>query len=448
MKSEKVYFKGLLAGIISEEPTGEISFQYDPNYLADLSLPPISVSLPKQSEPFKGDGLPSFFDGLIPEGWLLTLAAEQYKLNPIRDRFSLLLATCQDTIGAVTIGAAAIREPKHPQKWDQVELRISLKELSRKFDRCLYCYQPIDNKQEFLYHRNCSLEIFNTEIPPVLDFDNEKIKELGLQTINEKLAVPGVQKKISLSLDEETGKNGQRAFRMTVANLWARYILKPKSNPPHLPENEHLNLLMARQAGIKTANSGLLPLKNGQLAFISERFDRPQSGGKNHMEDFCQILGKRPEQKYIGSVEQVGKQLRNITYINAPEDNILRLFELVVFCYLTGNADLHLKNISVLWSPMPSLSPAYDLLCTDAWIKDDEETALSISGKKNKLNKLDFEKLYLHLGIKPKVANNVYAHMAKQIQNWQELIDASYLEEEYKEKFKELLHNRAKTLFS
>lgn len=448
MKSEKVYFYDKLAGIISEEPTGEISFKYDSSYLADLSLPPISVSLPKQNEPFIEAGLPSFFDGLIPEGWLLTLAADQYKLNPIRDRFALLLATCQDTIGAVTIGERPSREHKQPQKWDHNELKKTLKELSGKFDRCLYCYKPIDNKVEYLYHHKCSLEIFNTEIPPVLEFDYENIRELGLETVNEKLAVPGVQKKISLSLDEELGKNGQKAFRMTVANLWARYILKPKSNPPHLPENEHLNLLMARQAGIKTANSGLLPFKNGELAFISERFDRPQRGGKYHMEDFCQILGKRPEQKYIGSVEQVAKQLRNITYNAAPEDNVLRLFELVVFCYLTGNADLHLKNISVLWCPAPTLAPAYDLLCTDVWIRDDDETAISLTGKKNKLNKLDFEKLYLHLGIKPKVAQNVYLHMAKQIRDWQNLIDSSYLEEEYKKKFKELINERAKKLFS
>lgn len=448
MKSEKVYFNEKLAGVISEEPTGEISFQYDSNYLADLSLHPISVSLPKQSAPFKEAGLPPFFDGLIPEGWLLTLAADQYKLNPIRDRFALLLATCQDTIGAVTIGATPALEKKSPQKWAHDDLKTTLKGLSEKFDRCLYCYKPIDNSTEYLYHRKCSLEIFNTEIPPVLDFDNEKIRELGLQTVNEKLAVPGVQKKISLSLDEELGQNGQKAFRMTVANLWARYILKPKSTPPHLPENEHLNLLMARHAGIKTANSGLLPLKNGELAFISERFDRPKGGGKYHMEDFCQILEKRPEQKYIGSVEQVGKQLRNITKDHAPEDNILRLFELVVFCYLTGNADLHLKNISILWSPQPSLSPAYDLLCTDAWLKDDDETAISISGKKNKLKKSDFENLYLHLGIKPKVANNVYLHMSKQIPHWQNLIDSSYLEQESKEKFKDIINERTKTLFS
>lgn len=301
-------------------------------------------------------------------------------------------------------------------------------------------------KHDRLYHRQCSLEIFNTEIPPVLDFDNESIKELGLQTINQKLAVPGVQKKISLSLSEEAEAKGHKAYRMTAANLWARYILKPKSRPPHLPENEHLNLLMARSAGIKTANSGLLPLSNGELALISERFDRPKDGGKWHMEDFCQILEKRPEQKYIGSIEQVGKNLRAITHANAPEDNILRLFELVVFCFLSGNGDLHLKNISVLWAPHPTLSPAYDLLSTDIWIKDDGETAVSVAGRKNELRREDFETLYKYLGIKPKVAMNVYRHMGKQIQPWESLIDQSFLESDLKKKFKELINQRANRL--
>lgn len=448
MKSEKVFFNGIFAGIIAEEPSGEISFQYNSSYLDNFQLPPISVSLPKRIEPYKEAGLPTFFDGLIPEGWLLTIAADQFKLNPYRDRFALLLATCRDTIGAVTIGENSAQEQKTPNQWNPDDLNKIHQELRGKFEKCLYCYKPIDKKNEFLYHNKCSLEIFNTKTPPILDFDDKKIKDLGLQTINEKLAVPGVQKKISLSLDEEKGQNGKKAYRMTVANLWARYILKPKSSPPHLPENEHLNLLMAKQAGIKTANSGLLPLANGELAFISERFDRPKSGGKLHMEDFCQILEKRPEQKYIGSIEQVSKQLRIITQSNIPEDNILRLFELVVFCFLTGNSDLHLKNISVLWTPKPTLSPAYDLLSTDIWIKDDDETAISLAGKKNKLTKVDFEKLYTHLGIKPKVANNIYNHMSKQMKNWEELITHSFLDTDLQIQFKEIIRNRAKRLFS
>jgi serine/threonine-protein kinase HipA len=442
MKSEKVYFNNILAGVIEELSTGEVQFTYDAGYLGDEKNPAISNSLPKQTEPFKEQGLPPFFDGLIPEGWLLTLAADKYKLNPIRDRFALLLATCQDTIGAVTIGEPIERKEKEPKKWDHEHLEKLAEELGSKYQKCLYCYKPIDNKKERIYHRKCSLELFNTESAPVLDFDVSKLKELGEQNVNEKLAVPGVQKKVSLSLDVEPGTKSQKAYRMTVANLWARYILKPKSHPPHLPENEHLTQMMARQANIKTANCGLIPLANGDLAFISERFDRPRDGGKLHVEDFCQILEKRPEQKYIGSIEQVAKSLRIITSKNAPEDNVLRLFEMAIFSFIVGNSDLHLKNISVLQTPHPTLSPAYDLLCTDIWIKDDDQTALSLGGKKNKLIAQDFLNLAEHLGIKEKVAQNVYVQMKKSIPGWFNLIDTSFLENEFKTKYKSIIETR------
>lgn len=442
MKSEKVYFNSVLAGTIEELPTGEVQFTYDKNYLNDGKNPAISYSLPKRSEPFKEQGLPPFFDGLIPEGWLLTLAADKYKLNPIRDRFALLLATCQDTIGAVTIGEPLDREEKKLKKWDHEHLEQLAEELGGKYQKCLYCYKPINNKKERIYHRKCSLELFNTESAPVLDFDVSELKELGEQNVNEKLAVPGVQKKISLSIEGEPGIQGQKAYRMTVANLWARYILKPKSHPPHLPENEHLSQMMAREANIKTANCGLIPMANGELAFISERFDRPRSGGRLHVEDFCQILEKRPEQKYIGSIEQVAKRLRGITSKYAPEDNVLRLFEKVIFSFIIGNSDLHLKNISVLLTPNPTLSPAYDLLCTDIWVKDDDQTALSLVGKKNKLIAQDFLNLAEQLGIKEKVAQNVYTQMKKSIPAWYNLIDISFLENEFKSKYKSIIKSR------
>lgn len=442
MKSEKVYYNNILAGVIEELSTGEVQFSYAPEYLNDEKNPAISTSLPKRIEPFKEQGLPPFFDGLIPEGWLLTLAADIYKLNPIRDRFALLLATCQDTIGAVTIGKPLVRKEKKTKKWDHEHLEKLAEELGAKYQKCLYCYKPIDNKKEKIYHRKCSRELFNTESAPVLDFDANKLKELGEQNINEKLVVPGVQRKVSLSIDETLGVKGQKSYRLTIANLWARYILKPKSHLPHLPENEHLSQMMARVANIKTANCGLIPLANGELAFISERFDRPRTGGKLHVEDFCQILEKRPEQKYIGSIEQVAKSLRKITSKHSPEDGVLRLFEMVIFSFIIGNSDLHLKNISILQMPHPTLSPAYDLLCTDIWIKDDVQTALSLGGKKNKLIAQDFLNLAEHMGVKAKVVQNVYSQMKKCMPAWYKLIDASFLENQDKAKYKTIIETR------
>lgn len=100
-KTGKVYLRDVLAGIISEDENG-FSFQYDPGYLKLPGAKPVSLTLPLREEPYRSPLMLPFFDGLIPEGWLLDIARENWKLDP-KDRMSLLLAFCRDTIGAVSI---------------------------------------------------------------------------------------------------------------------------------------------------------------------------------------------------------------------------------------------------------------------------------------------------------------------------------------------------------
>ena len=101
MKSGKVYKKDKLAGIIWEDGNG-YGFQYDEAYLKNPVYGPVSRTLPVRKEPFLDKNMLPFFDGLIPEGWLLEIAVENWKLNP-RDRMGLLLALCKDCIGDVSI---------------------------------------------------------------------------------------------------------------------------------------------------------------------------------------------------------------------------------------------------------------------------------------------------------------------------------------------------------
>jgi serine/threonine-protein kinase HipA len=100
IRAGKVYYKDLLAGIISEDEDGYV-FKYEINYLKN-NHPPISLTLPLQEVAFKSKILFPFFDGLIPEGWLLDIAIQNWKLNP-RDRMGLLLTVCHDCLGAVSI---------------------------------------------------------------------------------------------------------------------------------------------------------------------------------------------------------------------------------------------------------------------------------------------------------------------------------------------------------
>ena len=101
MRRAEVYLQGRLAGTLEERDAGYV-FSYSPDYLALADSTAVSLSLPLQSEPFEDKRLFPFFDGLIPEGWLLDIAEHTWKLNP-RDRMGLLLACCRDCIGAVSI---------------------------------------------------------------------------------------------------------------------------------------------------------------------------------------------------------------------------------------------------------------------------------------------------------------------------------------------------------
>ena len=101
MKQAKVYLHRQLAGILSENENGYI-FKYDTHYLKSEEAEAISLTLPLSELPYQSNVLFPFFDGLIPEGWLLDIAERSWKINQ-RDRMSLLLACCKDCIGAVSI---------------------------------------------------------------------------------------------------------------------------------------------------------------------------------------------------------------------------------------------------------------------------------------------------------------------------------------------------------
>lgn len=102
MRKGKVYYKEHLAGIITETNEGDFIFQYDEEYVKNHPTAFITFTMPVSSNPYIDKRLFPFFEGLIPEGWLLDIASKNWKINP-RDRMGLLLACCQDCIGAVSV---------------------------------------------------------------------------------------------------------------------------------------------------------------------------------------------------------------------------------------------------------------------------------------------------------------------------------------------------------
>ncbi|MBW8686077.1 HipA domain-containing protein [Chitinophaga rhizophila] len=284
---------------------------------------------------------------------------------------------------------------------------------------CLFCYTDAGDQE---YHSKCAKQFFNTEVMPELEMNDQLLKELAAKTINKHVAVTGVQPKLSVTLDKNQGNN-----RLTIVGLWGEYILKPQ-HPGfmQMPETEDLTLHLAEIFDISVCEHTLLKATDGTLVFIARRFDRVK-GRKIHMEDFCQLSGFPTENKYKGSYERCGKLIQE--HCTNSGLDLIRYFELLVFCYLTGNNDMHLKNFSLLHLDNDIvLSPAYDLLNVNlVHPKDKEETALLLCGKKKNIKKADFEALGTLLRIPEKVRDNIYKKFTTNNTAVQQMINASFL---------------------
>ena len=255
---------------------------------------------------------------------------------------------------------------------------------------CPICLRPSSGKE----HPACSQAIYGSASPPRLDVGLGDVERLAIETVNRRLALTGVQRKLSLSF---AGTGADR--RLTIVGaLGGSHILKPPAPEyPGMPEIEHWTMVLARASGLRTAEAGLIPLSSGEPAFITRRFDRDGTR-RIHVEDLCQLSGLATEHKYRSSMEKVGTVVRDLA--TAPGDDALRLFEVTVFSFLVGNSDMHLKNWTLVRDAgRVVLSPAYDLLPVRLLVDDPEEFALPINGRKNRLEKRDFEALGKHLKI-------------------------------------------------
>lgn len=290
--------------------------------------------------------------------------------------------------------------------------------------KCLHCYKPLSDG-EVDYHKGCARRIFESAIVPVLPYTRANIKELAREIVAASTTVTGVQAK--LSLDVSRGKAGD-AQRFTIVGLWGKYILKPQTDRfANLPENEDLTMHMAEVTGIKTVPHSLIRFADGELCYITRRIDRTRQGGKIAMEDMCQLSERLTEDKYKGSYERIAKLIRQ--HSAAPLLDVVNFWEVVVFSWLTGNADMHLKNFS-LYRPADNymLAPAYDLLSTAlAMPEDDEELALTLNGKKKCIRRNDFEKAMLENGMKDNAIAKLFDRFSKSVPKWHGLINESFL---------------------
>lgn len=307
--------------------------------------------------------------------------------------------------------------------------------------KCLLCYKSLD-KNETDYHSKCLMNAFGLKQVPKIDINEKELSTYAKKIVGANTAITGVQPKLSLWLDKS-----KKNIRFTVVDHKSNYIIKPQSKTyQFLPENEDLCMHLANMFGINTANHGLVRLESKELAYITQRFDR-NNEYKLSCEDLCQLTETLTEHKYRGSYERTGKIIKQ--YSSQSGLDALHFFELIVFVFLIGNADMHLKNFSMLENNDAefSLSPAYDLISTLLIIKNEQEQmALTLNGRRNKITQKDFTALAENLSLTEKQVENSFRMFSEKLNSAHWWIDNSFLPEEQKELFFQTLKNRINTL--
>lgn len=337
--------------------------------------------------------------------------------------------------------------------------------------KCLFCGREISGKdpEELTtqWHKHCIKKFFGTMQMPELDISDEALKQLADESVNHGFTVPGVQKKLSIHLSKA------EINRLTLVGYSAGYILKPRSDEfQALPEAEDLCMRMAERAGLSVAEHALLKMpvrdkdeikrmesnqastqetnKRGKtiFAYITKRMDRDENL-MYAMEDFCQLNYRVTADKYKGSYEKCAKTIER--YSEMPGLDLSELYLRLLFCFVTGNSDMHYKNFSLIEQTPGSrkfvLSKAYDLLPVNVIIPEDkEEMALTLNGKKKNIRKKDFLQFAKSSGIPAKSAEKMLLQILKLEPVFFTMCDESYMPTEMKEVMKDLMAKRYEIL--
>jgi serine/threonine-protein kinase HipA len=309
---------------------------------------------------------------------------------------------------------------------------------------CLCCgkYLPA-NSTGTGWHKACIKRFFGTKEIPELDISDHALELLATENISKGFTIPGVQKKLSLHLMSE-GKP-----RLTLVNYPTGYILKPQVEEfSALPESEHLVMSMADICGIVTVPHALVRRGNN-LAYITKRIDRVIEPSAPvlmlAMEDFCQLDLRLTQDKYRSSYERCAKIIRR--YSTWPGLDLSELYLRLVFSFITGNSDMHLKNFSLIETHEGSgqyvLSPAYDLLPVNVIMPEDtEEFALTMNGKKRNLHRNDFLVFADACGLGRKPAERMLDKLVSMRLHLATMIEQSLLPDKLRTDFTALLATR------
>lgn len=312
---------------------------------------------------------------------------------------------------------------------------------------CFCCGKPLKAENDNGWHKACIKRFFGIAHIPEIEIDEKTLEALAAQSTSKGLTVPGVQKKLSLHLSTDN-----RNPRLTLVNYPTGYILKPQVREFEcLPEAEQLVMTMADATGIFTVPHALI--KSGDnLAYITKRIDRVFEKTDIKMlamEDFCQLDLRVTADKYKGSYERCAKVIGR--YSSQIGLDMAELFMRLVFSFVVGNSDMHLKNFSLIETGESSntyvLSPAYDLLPVNVIMPEDtEEFALALNGKKTHIRKKDFFVFAEECGISKASAEKMIAKIVSMKPKYIDMCNGSLLPDHLKERFAQLIEQRCKVL--
>lgn len=294
---------------------------------------------------------------------------------------------------------------------------------------CLFCGKPLNNN-EADWHPNCIKKMFGGSKFPTFSLSEDQIIDENIGNGN---LVTGVQKKFSLDINV-------RKSRKTVSVLNQEYIVKtPQKNLKNITIFEWIGMKLAEICGIEVVECGLIKKDNDYL-FITKRIDR-NNHQKIPMEDFCQLSNTQTEYKYNGSYERCCKNV--ITKYSSYETiDKIKFYRLILFSYIIGNTDMHLKNFSLYEiDDKYQLTPAYDLVPVLMVFKQ-LDMALTLNGKSRKLTKNDFFIFGENVGIEKRIMIQINDEIYNRKQKMFDFILSTDLDDENKNRFISLIEER------
>jgi len=429
------------AGVLSMLATDDYQFAYHPDYLnRQPEPPPLSLTMPLSPKPYRSqNGLPSFFDNLLFEGEQLRLAEKKYGLHrqSVVDRFKLLLLSGRQTLSYVSIlpivdGVPQVLEETAPPP----ELVRNYRLMPAYSGCCSICLKPHPSGD----HAKCQQRLWGTQRAIHLEaYVDEPLNTF--RTVLQGQSISGGQRKALFSLNSE--KVLQRIG-------FPHYIIKPDGDYPEMPPNEHLTMAAAHALGFRTPPVGLYHCDEVGYVCVIKRFDWTPETGFQLTEDLAQLSDELEEHKDRSTMEQVAGVIRQ--YSSSPALELAEFFRRLIFCFLCGNGDMHLKNWSLCrdaHTGLVKLAPIYDYLSVrTSFPQEKVEMILSLDGKHLQLTHNDFRSFARTIGLADGAVNACMAAIPQWTRVLLEFCQRSALSQKFKERYRAVVTERASRLIS